>query len=179
MQEVVQDTISEIVIQLLDFFGAPKTGVVKGDVDPYYRKAGGASTQLPSADFDFSEIDSTNMPGLYLFTFNATAVANNVLDTLGQTTLVLNDGTGGVFLSCQEIIIVAANYSWESLQRLLGLNLENSKVTPLTWNTAGFMKTGTLALYSDSGLTQLIATYNISVTYSPTNVLQLHTVTKA
>jgi hypothetical protein len=178
MQEVRKNTVSELVVQLLDYSGAPKTGAVKGDVDPYYRKMGGASTQLPGTDFDWTEIDSTNMPGLYLFTFNATAVANNVLDTLGQTTIVLNDQTGGVFSRHQEIIIVTADYSWLSLQRILGLNLENAKLKPTAVNSAGFMTTGTLEIYEDNGLTTLVATYNVAVTYSPANVLQLHQVTK-
>jgi len=64
---------------------SPVTTLVQTDMVIYYSKTGGAATLLQNSEYTWSEIDATNMPGLYYYTVTETDIS----DTLGELTLML------------------------------------------------------------------------------------------
>lgn len=68
--------------------GTPVTGVIFSDVTVYVSKAGGTPTSIALTNGTFTELDSTNMPGVYHVDF-----ASSVSDTLGEIILGFSGGT--------------------------------------------------------------------------------------
>ncbi len=150
--EATQDTISEFPILLINTSGAAVTGVVKAQVDPYYRKAGGVVASLPGADFDWAELDATNMPGVYTFTINATGVGNNRLDTMGSFLLLLKERTAApAYLAYPLWSYVVPLVYWETLRRLRAWGSVNYRVFPTAWNAVnGELEAATVKIYPTS-----------------------------
>ncbi len=161
--EIWQNTPSTFTVFLVNSSGAAVTGVAKATVTPWLAKPGvSAFAEVDSSEFDWTELDF----GLYRFTINATGVAANLLDTRGILTVVLTDNqVSPDFVNYPAELVVVSMPSWELLPRVLGLSQHNYKLTSLTTDGSGHMETATLEIYSDSGLTDLIASYSINVSY--------------
>lgn len=71
MSQVLINQETTITIAISDGSGDAVTGLTSGDVVLYYRKAGGVATEKTLDAQSFSEIDATNMPGLYEVAFTA------------------------------------------------------------------------------------------------------------
>lgn len=167
--ELTQDAVSEIPVILTDTAGAPVPAVVKGSIDPYYKKSGGSFTQLPAADFDWDEEDATNAPGHYTLTINSTGVGNNRLDTLGDFILVIKE-VSGTFVQHPAYCYVTTLPSWDILRRIRSWRGVNYRFTPATWDsTTGEAKTGTMKIYPTSADceadTNAIESGSLDVTY--------------
>jgi hypothetical protein len=147
--EVTQDTVSEFPILLVDSAGNAVTGVLKTQVTPYLKKAGGSFTLVPQADFDWNEEDATNCPGHYTLTMNATGIANNRLDTLGSLQLVLPERTTApAYIQYPLFGYVVPMVYWEVLRRLRGWGNVNYRLFPTVWNSVhGEIEAATVKIY--------------------------------
>jgi hypothetical protein len=86
IRSIKKSTTFKSYVLLLDEIDhiTPITGLLKTQITTYYSKDTGASTALAQSDFNWTELDSTNMPGLYAFEIINTSVTN----TLGELVLV-------------------------------------------------------------------------------------------
>jgi len=79
MNQVKQSTATNLPVYLRDSStGNPKTGVAAGDVSAFYVKQGQTTETSKTVVGNWTEIDATNMPGIYTLAFTA-----GELDTLG------------------------------------------------------------------------------------------------
>jgi hypothetical protein len=154
------------MVLLVDGAGSPVTGVLDTDVELYYVKDSAlASVNLLPAEFDWLEPDPVNMAGVYRLTINLAGVAANVLDTLGDLTLVLNDIGGTGFLPYPINARVVRRYSDDILFRLLGVSGHNYKLHTVSLDGNGFMTAGIIEVFEDNTLTTSAFSYEISTTY--------------
>lgn len=178
--ELVQNTISIVPVLLVDASGDPVPGVVKADITPYYVKHAGTSALLDSDDFDWTEIDDTNMLGFYWFTFNAAAVADGVLDTLGAFLLQLNRASGPAFVNYPALLSVVPMESWNALRHLMGLSKHNSKYTPTDYDAHGFVTEATLELFPTTDLDGTpFKTYSVLTFYNANGTLAGYNIAEA
>ncbi len=148
--ELTENTVSEIPVILTDGAGSAVTGVAKGQVDPYFRKEGGASTQLAAVNFDWTELDATNMPGQYILTINATGVGNGILDTQGSFHLTIKEDAVGppVFVGYPAYCYVVPLSYWDTLRRIRAWHSWNYRMVATAWDSVSKEPTaGTLKIY--------------------------------
>lgn len=92
MVTVKQNFGSSVNVTLFDSTdGSPLTGLTEADVSPlYYVKSGDSIVLSKTLDtFNFRELDSTNMPGVYQIDFTASE-----LDTAGDLTVTIPANVG-------------------------------------------------------------------------------------
>jgi len=172
MQEARLDTDSTLLVFLTDLTGAPKTGVVKAELDLHACYVGGASAGISQANINWTEVDSSDQPGWYFM--EVLAVAFSALGTLGMT---LNPTGGAVFTPWNEYVQVVTRYKEDILRRVLGLTKQNTKLTVTGTNALGYMTSGTLEIFDDNGMVSKITEYTVTVSYdSVSGELQEHRV---
>lgn len=85
MPLIKQDTATKVTI-LLAAGGTPVTGLTDTDVEAFISKNGAAPASLPLNGTNFTELSSTDMPGIYVVD-----LAAGDTDTLGKLILVFKD----------------------------------------------------------------------------------------
>lgn len=149
--EATLDTVSEFPVLLVASGGNAVTGVVKAEVVPYFKKAGGAVTALPQADFDWTEEDATNMPGVYTLTINSVGVGNGRLDTMGSFLIFIKERTAAPAYVAYPIsaYVVPMSY-WETIRRTRAWHAANFRLIPSTYDpVSGEIETGTIRIYKN------------------------------
>ena len=187
--EVVKDQAQDVTVALFDTDGNYITGVTPSDVDPIYiRKEGGSLQSKSISSSNFTEIDATNAPGLYEFTFSASD-----LDTLGEFIAVV-PANGAISLeqavTRMDVVKAEPDVNLQPVQntlstrfddvdtvleRVLGLVQENMRITNHNYDSNNNLIGSTIHIYptkSDAeNQTNPIAEYEMTASYDAQNRL--------
>lgn len=90
MLEIIQNESASLTVYLQDGAGDPATGLTPSDVTFVFRKPGATSVTNKALDnSNFSEVDVTEMPGLYEI-----ALTSGEMDTVGEFVAVIQADGG-------------------------------------------------------------------------------------
>lgn len=183
--EATKDQEEDFTVALFDTNGDYLTGVTASDVDPIYiRKEGGSLQQKTIDSSNFNEIDPTNAPGLYEFTFSASdldtlgefiaVVPSNSNINLEQSAVRLNVVEEKPDVNLQPVLTELADID-TVLERISGLVQENVRITNHNYDSNNNLIGSTLRIYptkSDAeNQTNAIAEYEMTASYDAQNRL--------
>lgn len=183
--EVTQSQADTVTVLLEDTSGNPLTGLTATNVDPIYiRKDGGTLSSKSVSSSEFNEVDASNAPGVYEFSFSASD-----FDTLGEFIFVV-PANGGVSLaqSFHRLdvvpeepdvnlgpVLTELNNIDAVLERIKGLTQENMRITGHNYDSNNNLIGSTIKIYPSKSDTENetnpVAEYEMTASYDAKNRL--------
>jgi len=130
MSQVLKSQETIITIIITDSAGAFVTGLDPADVTLHFRKAGGSVTEKTLDTDNFTEIDATEMPGLYEVTFTASE-----LNTIGEFVAILKQDGATAFANQTVRLEVVASIDATTVEPILEAITTSTTETQSTLST--------------------------------------------